>query len=518
MSLILKEKTSISFLKEPLEENDKKSDALIEIKSKKFQLAKQKVLDWSLTCHVDCFPKIFETKNWIGKIIWIIILIAFSAGTVWIVLLCVLNFFEFEAVTKFEVINERPIEFPAVTICDSNPFTTEVAQEIFEYFLNETFGYEEFKNLTYWSANEAIKLLTDVTKLFVASYSDIDSNEFKQSLGLNLNLDNHFSILQKCYFNAKRCTLDSDKFVYDGFYWFYNFDYGNCYTFNSGLNLNGQKSDIKKVDREGQDYGLSLCLGPLLNKNTKYPTSESKGLKVFIHNQSFGPSYAEGINIDLGKETHIAISKVFTHNYPQPYSECVDLSSSKSDLYMFILSTNKTYRQKDCLDLCFQKRIISNCGCYYPKFPMVVESEPCSDVNCVKEQYLLVNETYEEECSRDCPLECDTVTYNTQISSLDYPSKEAYKLLLDAIDGINYYKYNYNIDFDNYDVYKESFLLLNIYFPSTQYTKITQSPKTVPVDLFANIGGSIGIFLGLSIFHIVEIFEIIYIVLYILIK
>jgi hypothetical protein len=110
--------------------------------------------------------------------------------------------------------------------------------------------------------------------------------------------------------------------------------------------------------------------GPLIYKNTKYPTSTSKGLRVFIHDPGDAPIFSKGINVNVGQETN-------KKSYPAPYSECVDLSTSKPHT-MTNSNMNVSYRQQNCLDLCFQKQIITNCGCYYPKYLSLNENvSPC---------------------------------------------------------------------------------------------------------------------------------------------
>ena len=62
----------------------------------------------------------------------------------------------------------------------------------------------------------------------------------------------------------------------------------------------------------------------------------------------------------------------------------------------------------------------------------------------------------------------------------------------------------------------DEFSLLTVFYPSMQYIEITQAPKTSLIVLISNLGGSIGIFLGFSIFSLIEIVEIFKRMLYIL--
>ena len=89
-----------------------------------------------------------------------------------------------------------------------------------------------------------------------------------------------------------------------------------------------------------------------------------------------------------------------------------------------------------------------------------------------------------EECSKtSCPLQCKYEEFDYSLSSLTNPSSDTY-------------------------------LNLNIYYPSLEYTQITESPKTSPYDLLAQLGGALGMFVSLSVFTLVEILEITFLMVY----
>ena len=181
--------------------------------------------------------------------------------------------------------------------------------------------------------------------------------------------------------------------VSNKWHWYYSYEYGNCFQFNSGLNWTNSPISSEKSTAEGEAYGLKI-LGFVPNQN-KYLTSPSSGLKVFIHNHSFGPSFSNGINVQTGTEINIAVKRTFTQNEPKPYTECDSLVSFSSDLYNFIINSGKTYRQEDCFRLCRQNLIIKNCGCYWTKFG----SLHASTLPCLNYTALLCNfNTYLAMC------------------------------------------------------------------------------------------------------------------------
>jgi hypothetical protein len=101
------------------------------------------------------------------------------------------------------------------------------------------------------------------------------------------------------------------------------------------------------------------------------------------------------------------------------------------------------------------------------------------------------------------------------ISMCKHPNEATYNQLIHNPNGIDYYEYWYNVNLSTFKSYQENFLILNVYYTSTRYNMISESPKTLAFDLFAGIGGSLSIFIGLSLFHIVELFEALFLVIFI---
>ena len=126
-----------------------------------------------------------------------------------------------------------------------------------------------------------------------------------------------------------------------------------------------------------------------------------------------------------------------------------------------------------------------------------------------------------------CPLECDSMKYGFQLSSLFYPSYEAYRQLTTETcppacyplsnSTITYYTYflnTYKIDVSTYDLYKDYFYSMKIYYAKATFTQITEVPQQGVIDLLSSLGGTLGMFLGFSIFSLIEVFELIIYVLW----
>ena len=55
---------------------------------------------------------------------------------------------------------------------------------------------------------------------------------------------------------------------------------------------------------------------------------------------------------------------------------------------------------------------------------------------------------------------------------------------------------------------KESVVRMTVYNDSLSYTLSTESPKMDIVSLLANIGGNLGLFMGVSMFSLCELLEV----------
>lgn len=96
------------------------------------------------------------------------------------------------------------------------------------------------------------------------------------------------------------------------------------------------------------------------------------------------------------------------------------------------------------------------------------------------------------ECTLQCPTECNTINFVQSIALARYPSKwlisQSGESRIDPADR----------------------LIVNIYFSQMSYTLIEETPAMTVDQLLALIGGSLGLFLGVSFLTLVEAVEFIY--------
>lgn len=262
--------------------------------------------EWAMSSTSHGLPNFVRHESKVLKVMWAMAVLASWTYCFYLIITSIITFFNYSTVSSIKKINEAPTDFPAVDICNQNPFDgskLEVALNLKEY-LNE------------YNASKSIKdgkILADETlnELLIIIYrnqSYFDLNE----IGYSLN-----TILKNCRFQGKTCN-HSDFIRYQNFY------YGNCYSFNSGYDSNGNKTGIKKTTKPGWRNGLQLELdiGPLDSLTFSYRS----GFRIVIRNQSFNAfPEEEGISVKSGTETSVGISKTISRKLAEPYSDCIGI-------------------------------------------------------------------------------------------------------------------------------------------------------------------------------------------------
>ena len=421
---------------------------------------------WAEVSTIHAIPNIARAKDVSLKLIWSISLTISLSFCCFVVIKSLSSFYDYEVVTTTRVISQIPCEFPTITICN------------YDYVMSLTKRSLE-NNLT----NSESLTHGDKHQILITKYYNL-SDENKKLLGLQLK-----ELILSCVFNNIPCNYEND------FVWFYDFFYGNCFKYNPGNNFAMNKSNIKKIDRIGKLNGLQLSINS--NPNSSI-SEESMGVLITIHNSSINPSYNEGFGVLSGLETNIAIKRLIISQKEQPYSECIaDIKSYKSILTKTILNTGYIYRQIDCFDLCFQDYFISQKGCNYPGLLKIEDVKQCSSINEIKNLTSLYQEFIKkgitQDCLIKCPKECESVYYERDI----YYGRLSSFQYLGINDSVN----------SNYSDFVRNRLFLNIFYESLTYTHIQEVEKTSFIDLISNIGGTFGLFVGISVLSAVEVFE-----------
>jgi hypothetical protein len=196
--------------------------------------------EWSLFSTLTGMPNLARNKNKFIRALWISSFLAGSIYSFYLIMGLIVRFFDYGVLVKIKVVSQSPVEFPAVTFCNLYPFDRRKASN----YLRDVFTNN---NLSYGVNRIDPKLMVTLLKASVlanSSLSEADRREF----GFGIDF-----MLLKCTFNGVPCNESH-------FVWRYDFNYGNCYTFNSGKDGQGRSVELLKVLEPGPISGLRLEL------------------------------------------------------------------------------------------------------------------------------------------------------------------------------------------------------------------------------------------------------------------
>ena len=453
--------------------------------------------------------KITQTQHVTIKIFLILCLTLAAGFSAYLVSMTLSSYYNYEVFTTTRTIFETTSYFPKVTVCNTNPFITEYALD----FLQEV-NRNELTELDVFSEEEMTQLTIDekmnaINILYLLAV--IRMNNKNTTRGTRKRLGHDLAdILLGCNFNNQKCTAED-------FVWKFDESLGNCYTFNSGFDAtNGNRTDLKNSTISGAMHGLQIELYVNFHEDLKFFNSKlGTGALIRIENNSFlsDSQYSEGIRVSPGFETSISIDRLFKFNLPKPYSNCdIDNTAPKefdSYLYKKIANSTYNYNQQLCFTQCLQQLAIDTCNCTIPVFFSFFDVEPAASLEqniCFLKAYYetyLSNNFIKINCLPLCPLECNKTEYKTSIS---------FQIIGDwFVDYINDSKM-LSADFVkkpiNSHTTKESVVKVNAFYDSLSYTISTEAVKMNWVLLLANIGGTLGLFLGISVLSLCEIAEV----------
>ena len=185
--------------------------------------------DWSESVDINCYNKMMEYRasghKWLGgaQLSWLVILLASTGATIWLISLSVIDFLNYDVVTQTNLVYELPTQFPSITFCENDAFTTYDSQLLYEQMA---------KILNYTQVNIVNDDLNHLVQMAAANPAFGDAN--RKKLGY-LNR----SIVFTCKYNKISCKND--------LHWYYSFEFGNCWQFNVGLNTTDQQIEVNTI-------------------------------------------------------------------------------------------------------------------------------------------------------------------------------------------------------------------------------------------------------------------------------
>ncbi|OUC44118.1 Amiloride-sensitive sodium channel [Trichinella nativa] len=265
--------------------------------------------------------------------------------------------------------------------------------------------------------------------------------------------------LLQCSFNGRQCDIENDfELLMDPVY-------GNCYMFNSNSTIN------RTTSRAGPIYGLSLVI--YVDADDYLPTTKASGVRLLVHSQEEYPfPDTNGYNAPTGLLSSFGIRMKKIERLPQPYGDCIKEGKTKDYIYK-----DQIYSLEGCYRSCFQMEMIKSCGCGDPRFPVPEGRRHCR----VKERKARNQYVYDMSFSA-----AKWPTPSIELDDCNDTAEECIRKL------------------------KKNALSLEIYFEQLNYEVLKELQAYQWVNLMADFGGQLGLWMGVSVITIIEVLVLIY--------
>jgi len=224
-------------------------------------------------------------------------------------------------------------------------------------------------------------------------------------------------------------------------------DSGHCIKFNHFTDKNGTQSFAAYSSEDYFIFEIDL--------NVKF-----ERLRFFLsdnYNNVIDWSQYLTTSFNVSGYYSISLKKEVEIKLEEPYNQCKNVSDI-------------TYRQANCLVQCKNKNFANNYNCTLRNFYSVPGYGFCEEpfYNSIE---------FDSDCRKICPKECTTTKYDIRVSNSQSPLKSSEKL--------------------------EFF----VWYLDLDYIEISQTPKMSGYSLINEIGGALGLFVGITFLSIFELLE-----------
>ena len=424
--------------------------------------------DFIETTTINGIFQIFRGRSKIRQILWGLLFIGSFVG-------CMVTFgYSFEKFIKkptastITLQSEDSFTFPAVTICNLNIYKNPAVSSIID---NETFTLIQhlFRSGSYlepYNINQQCKEKIE---------NNIGLHEREDLWNLLLPpKENNFIYYCGFTYEASSKVISCENKFYPVIT-----PAGICYT------LSEEEAPVVKAI--GSRYGLELILN--IEQET-HPTFNGKvGAAVIVHERNdiprptlYGISVPPGQNVDIAIQRQIFMDETKQNNCTQ---------GEKKD---FPFLPNVVYSQFACRrnELFEALANESGCGCipspYRPSTGCYANTPNCTlnDLCCLIERF----SNYDRNST--CELPCNYTVYKYENSYSGFPEGETLNQIASTMNMTK-------------EAVKNNFLSVHVFLEDVQTTKSITQYTYGEVDLLGELGGNMGLFLGISIISIMEV-------------
>ena len=511
-------------------------------------------------------PKVIHARSVVSRVLWALICVV-AGGLFCIQTTEVLTaYFSYPKKVTVEVV-PTPVPFPHISMCNMRHLDFFILNILNRKFLDDHRPLSHI-NSTHPFIRQYMKVVAKYGALFYKYQNDypVEFQEIFSRTTFSANIPEDImsmagiqleELIVSCHFGWHGCNISRD------FSQFFDPYYYNCYTYKAQGVVDSNGHMAHPASSEGIENGWSAILfsgSGVLDKNkevrvlpglheTRSAVSDSEGVRVVIHPPDTQPfPFTEGYDVPPGFSASFGIHPRRMIRIGNPYGNC-----SHSNPFGGKWSQ---YRSMECQKMCLQSYVIEYCNCSDSLLPSLngVSSKSCRSSedfpdscthNATKECLEKLLEVYARiQCARrirvqaarnntlveqcKCHPPCEEVYYDVTYSLSKWPAAgyEGDAVYLDVfhIEDFTYRFRHNNIEGENVtrleqlehyfnestrEKSMEDFARLNVYIADSNVVKTEESPEITPTQLVSDIGGQMGLWVGISIITLTEVLELI---------
>ncbi|KAK3725318.1 hypothetical protein QZH41_012013 [Actinostola sp. cb2023] len=321
------------------------------------------------------------------------------------------------------------------------------------------------------------------------------------------------SMIRSCRYKGVNCRNFTA-----GMYWstFWHYKYGNCYTFNPKL-IDGSVRKGLIASKPGPSHGLVIEFDTQQEEYIDQLTQDA-GAVVQVSPRGQMPfPFEEGLSLAPGFSTSIGLDMIRISRVDQfKNHSCVNINT-ENNKNIYAAKFNTSYSKTACVQSCIAYNQKKHCGCmeykYYPTDKIVCNTFDIKTVLCLR-KVISKARLNQLNCSTGCPPPCMDAVYKFTSSFSSWPSENYMLAFTDKHQETNrssdalstaQLKSETKLCFFN----RKNLLKLQIFFQDLNYEMIHEEISYKLENFIADIGGQLGLWLGVSVLSGVEIIELI---------
>ena len=423
------------------------------------------------------FGRITGSKSFVIRSFWLVLMFGFSAMCMYQLVTIALKYFGNLSIVKDETLIASEFQFPAITLCGPAYSRWKLSKYAQERNISITPSDDYIAQFGIEKHHYGLEVLDNIV-LNVTNLERVSPNEDEFLL----------KNLKTCGFDFKKCNYSEDfekLLVYFRSY---------CYRFNHHGKF--------KQKRPGALYGFHIIL--FLNISDTEPwsfTEVGDAVEVMIQSHEEYPFPDSGTILSpVGHLSQIEIHKSDITRMKAPYpSNCTNGEHSN-------LIFPGQYTTVNCMESCYASSSAKTCSAaeFHSKAFLSNGSQirPLlnqQDVACSFAVYDRLVESKFSSCN--CNLPCRETKFHKSVSSSVWPATSDlpfYKKVFSRSLGLNSSTMT-----DEY--VRRNFMKISVFFGDMTYRKLTEERKYTLENLISDTGGQMGIWLGASMFSIIEL-------------